>query len=103
MKKGMAYSISKNFVVWYSQKNAGKFGQKGARIVSVSPASFDTEMGRLEEKSGSAEMLETAAIKRFGRPEEIAEVLAFCASDKASYLTGTDILCDGGTVAGRMK
>jgi len=103
MKKGMAYSISKNFVVWYCQKNAGKFGQKGARIVSVSPGSFDTAMGRLEEKSGSAEMLETAAIKRFGRPEEIANVLAFCASDKASYLTGTDILCDGGTVAGRMK
>ena len=103
MKKGMAYSISKNFVVWYSRQSAGKFGQKGARILSVSPGSFDTEMGHLEEKSGSAEMLETAAIKRFGRPEEIAELLAFCAGEKASYLTGTDILCDGGVVAGRVK
>jgi len=35
-----------------------------------------------------------------GRPEEIAELLAFCASDRPGYLTGIDILCDGGTRAG---
>lgn len=100
-RAGMAYGISKHFVIWFSKKSAGKFGAKGARVVSVSPGSFDTEMGRLEEKSGSAAMLKTAALKRFGKPEEIAEVLAFCASDKAGYLTGTDILCDGGVIAGR--
>ncbi len=100
-KAGLSYGISKNFVMWLSRHYSGKFGEKGARIVSVSPGSFDTEMGRLEEKSGSAEMLKTAALKRFGKSEEIAEVLAFCASDKAGYLTGVDILCDGGVVAGR--
>lgn len=100
-RNGMAYGISKNFVIWFSRKSAARFGEKGARILSVSPGSFDTEMGRLEEKSGSAEMLKTAALKRFGKPEEIAEVLAFCASEKAGYLTGTDILCDGGVIAGR--
>lgn len=98
-RNGMAYAISKNFVMWYSKKNAARFGQRDARILSVSPGSFDTEMGRLEEKSGSAEMVKKAALKRFGRPEEIAELLAFCASDKASYLTGVDILCDGGVIA----
>lgn len=100
-KKGFSYGISKNFVMWYTRKRAAEFGAKGARIVSVSPGSFDTAMGRLEEKSGSAEMLKDAALKRFGRPEEIANVLAFCASDKASYLTGVDILCDGGVIASR--
>ena len=100
-RKGMAYSISKNFVKWYSAASAGKFGEKNCRILSVSPGTFDTAMGRLEEKSGSMEMLKTAALKRAGRPEEIAEVLAFCASDKASYLTGVDVLCDGGVIAGR--
>ncbi|MGC1507031.1 SDR family oxidoreductase [Ketobacter sp.] len=100
-RNGMAYGISKNFVIWYSKKNAGKFGEKGARIVSVSPGSFDTEMGRLEEKSGSAEMLKMAALKRFGRSEEIAELLAFCASEKAGYLTGTDVLCDGGVIGSK--
>ena len=44
-------------------------------------------------------MIDFAALKRFGKPEEIAEVLAFCASQKAGYLTGADILCDGGVIA----
>lgn len=102
-RRGMAYGISKHFVIWFSLQSAARFGAKGARVLSVSPGSFDTEMGRLEEKSGSAEMLRTAALKRFGRPGEIAEVLAFCAGDRASYLTGTDILCDGGVIAGRRR
>lgn len=100
MRSGSAYSLSKNFVIKYSADRAAAFGARGARILSVSPGSFDTEMGRLEEKSGSDKLLEFAAIKRFGRPEEIADLLAFCASDKPGYLTGTDILCDGGTKAG---
>lgn len=100
-RNGLAYAISKDFVIWYSKKNAARFGQKNARIISVSPGSFDTDMGRLEEKSGSAEMLKKAALKRFGRPEEIASLLAFCASDKAGYLTGVDVLCDGGVVASK--
>jgi NAD(P)-dependent dehydrogenase (short-subunit alcohol dehydrogenase family) len=57
-------------------------------------------MGRLEEKSGAGKLIEYAALRRLGRPEEVAELLAFCASDKAGYLTGVDILCDGGTKAG---
>jgi NAD(P)-dependent dehydrogenase (short-subunit alcohol dehydrogenase family) len=40
-------------------------------------------------------------IKRLGHVEEIASLLAFCASDKAGYLTGVDIICDGGCVAGK--
>jgi NAD(P)-dependent dehydrogenase (short-subunit alcohol dehydrogenase family) len=72
------------------------FGAKDARILSVSPGSFDTEMGRLEEKSGSDKLLQFAALKR---PEEVAELLAFAASEKPGYLTGIDILCDGGTRA----
>jgi NAD(P)-dependent dehydrogenase (short-subunit alcohol dehydrogenase family) len=100
LRSGLAYSLSKNFVMWYSQEMAARFGAQGARVVSVSPGSFDTDMGRLENKSGSHKLLEYAALNRYGRPEEIAEVLAFCASDRPGYLTGVDILCDGGTKAG---
>ncbi|MBL7499025.1 SDR family oxidoreductase [Frankia sp. CNm7] len=100
MRPGSAYSISKNFVIWYSQRQAASFGAKGARILSVSPGSFDTAMGRLEEQSGAGKLLDYAALKRFGAPEEIAELLAFCVSGRPGYLTGTDILCDGGTRAG---
>lgn len=97
---GAAYSLSKAFVQWYSARMAAAFGERSARVLSVSPGSFDTEMGRLEEKSGSGELVTFAAIKRFGTPDEMAELLAFCASEKPGYLTGTDILCDGGARAG---
>lgn len=95
----MGYAISKSFVTWYCASQAERFGRRGARIVSVSPGSIDTAMGRLEENAGSGAMVEFSALKRFGRPEEVAEVLAFCASNKASYLTGIDIPCDGGVLA----
>ena len=98
-RPGIAYLISKSFVVWYSKSEAGRFGEKGARILSVSPGSFDTPMGEVEGED-SIRPLRYAVLKRLGRPEEIAEVLAFCAGPKASYMTGADILCDGGTVAG---
>jgi NAD(P)-dependent dehydrogenase (short-subunit alcohol dehydrogenase family) len=99
-RPGAAYSTSKAFVIWYSRHMAADFGARGARILSVSPGSFDTEMGRLEEDAGAGKLLDFAALKRFGRPEEIAELLAFCASEKVGYLTGVDILIDGGTKAG---
>lgn len=100
MQAGTAYSMSKAFVIWYSARMAAVFGAKGARILSVSPGSIDTAMGRLEEASGAGKMVEFAALKRFGTAEEVAELLAFCAGPKASYLTGIDILIDGGTRAG---
>lgn len=93
---GLAYVISKNFVIWYSTKVAASFGERGGRVVSVSPGSFDTPMGRAEAAVGAEAMTQFGAVKRFGTPEEIAGVLAFCAGPTPSYLTGTDIICDGG-------
>jgi NAD(P)-dependent dehydrogenase (short-subunit alcohol dehydrogenase family) len=58
-------------------------------------------MGRLEKDHGAADLLKVAAIKRFGRPDEVAAVLAFAASEAPGYLTGTDVLVDGGTRAGQ--
>lgn len=98
-RSGLAYAISKSFVRWYSTLQAEKFNARGLRIVSVSPGSIDTEMGRLEEQAGAGAMVTDAAVPRWGNPEEMAELLAFCVSDKAGYLTGTDILNDGGVIA----
>lgn len=100
LHSGLAYGMSKAFVIWYTRKLAGAFGTRGARIVSVSPGSFSTPMGELEKDHGASEFLKVAAIKRFGKPEEIAAVLAFCASDAPGYLTGVDILVDGGSKSG---
>ena len=98
-RSGMAYAISKSFVRWYSTSQCERFSGRGLRIVSVSPGSIDTEMGRLEEQAGAGAMVADAAVPRWGKPEEMADLLAFCASDKAGYLTGTDILNDGGVIA----
>lgn len=98
-RSGLAYAISKSFVRWYSTSQAERFNGRGLRIVSVSPGSVDTEMGRLEEQAGAGAMVADAAVPRWGTAEEMAELFAFCAGDKAGYLTGTDILNDGGVIA----
>ena len=99
LRSGLAYTISKNFVIWYSRQRAAAFGTKGVRIMSVSPGSFDTAMGRLEDVRGAGALAAHAALGRYGSVEEIAVVLAFCASEQPGYLTGTDILVDGGAAA----
>jgi NAD(P)-dependent dehydrogenase (short-subunit alcohol dehydrogenase family) len=99
LRSGIAYAVSKSFVRWYSSSQAERFNGRGLRIVSVSPGSVDTEMGRLEEQAGAGAMVTDAAVPRWGKPNEMADLFAFCASDKAGYLTGTDILNDGGVVA----
>ena len=99
LQSGIAYALSKSFVRWYSSAQCERFNGRGLRIVSVSPGSIDTEMGRLEEQAGAGAMVADAAVPRWGKPEEMADLLAFCASDAAAYLTGTDVLNDGGVIA----
>lgn len=99
MRSGFSYTVSKAFVKWYCAAQAERFGGRGLRIVSVSPGNIDTEMGRREEKAGVGMMMPDALIPRWGTPEEMAELFAFCAGDKCAYLTGADILADGGVVA----
>lgn len=97
-RSGVSYGISKNFVIWYAKTDAEKFAQKGVRIVSVSPGLFETPMGETE-KEISKDFIEKCAIKRYGKPEEIAHLFRYLVDEKLSYLTGVDILCDGGCVA----
>ncbi|KAA0100010.1 SDR family oxidoreductase [Mycolicibacterium sp. P1-18] len=98
-RSSFAYAVSKSFVKWYSASQAERFNGRGQRIVSVSPGSVDTEMGRLEERNGAGAIVTDFAVPRWGNAEEMAEMFAFCAGDGAGYLTGTDILVDGGVVA----
>lgn len=99
MRSGLAYGVSKTFVRWYCTSQAERFTGRSLRVVSVSPGSVDTEMGRLEEHAGAGAIVANAAVPRWGTAEEMAELFVFCVGDKAGYLTGTDILNDGGVVA----
>ncbi|MDL2300930.1 SDR family oxidoreductase [Lachnospiraceae bacterium OttesenSCG-928-D06] len=98
MNSGMAYTMSKNFVTWYSEKAACLHGSKGIRILSVSPGTFKTPMGEVEGEQAASFAL-AGALGRMGEPEEIAELMAFLAGKKGSYMTGVDVLCDGGSIA----
>lgn len=98
VRPGVAYGISKDFVIWYSKKSALRYGEDGIRVVCVSPGNFETPMGKLEE--GEADQFTAhAAIKRFGKPEEIAYLFSTIVDERNGYLTGLDIICDGGIVA----
>lgn len=98
MRSQVAYGISKAFVIWYAKTDAAKYGVKNMRVLSVSPGSFETPMGEAE-KDNLQEYIEKSAMKRLGDVDEIAHLLSFLADKRVGYLTGVDILCDGGCVA----
>lgn len=102
---GAAYSLSKLGVQLIAEDQAWIWGQKGARIVSLSPGTINTPMGRQEasEQAQMQVMLDHTPLQREGEPSEIATVVEFLISDAASYITGTDIRVDGGTTANMRK
>lgn len=98
-RKGFAYSLSKNFVVWYAKKCAFEYGKKGIRVVSLSPGLIATDMGNLESKDGGM-LIPFSAEERMGKPEELGFALASVADERNGYLAGVDVLCDGGSTNG---
>jgi len=98
-QKGLAYSISKNFVIWYAKKCAFEYGLKGIRVVSLSPGLIATDMGNLEKEDGGM-LIPFSAEERMGKPEELGFALAALADERNGYLAGVDVLCDGGSTSG---
>lgn len=95
----IAYNFSKRGVNLLVKKYAVKFGQKGARILSVSPGIIMTPMGEQAVADHPEQMKlmeEMTPMSRNGRPEDISSAVAFLADDKASFITGTDLVIDGG-------
>jgi len=98
---GAAYSLAKRGVRVFTQREAIRVGPQGARVVSLSPGLIDTPQGQqeAEEHPVMAEMLKATPLGRLGLAAEVAKVVAFALSDQASFLSGIDLLVDGGLVA----
>jgi NAD(P)-dependent dehydrogenase (short-subunit alcohol dehydrogenase family) len=101
---GQGYGYAKRGVMRLVARAAPAWGMRGARICSISPGIIDTPQGRqeYEEQPAMATMIELTPIKRWGQPEEVCNVVAFLLSDEASYMTGCDVIVDGG-VSPRMR
>ncbi len=98
---GMAYAYAKKALQQYVVERAPTWGKEGKRLVSISPGLIDTEMGRLENNAmeNFDAKRSLIALGRLGQPEDIANTALFLVSAKAAYITGCDILVDGGFVA----
>lgn len=96
-----AYPLSKRAVMRLVARQAPAFGGQNARIMSLSPGLIDTGMGRAEQAASSQMdvMLAKTPLARMGTAEEIASVAVFLCSPGASYMTGSDVRVDGGTLA----
>jgi NAD(P)-dependent dehydrogenase (short-subunit alcohol dehydrogenase family) len=99
---GLAYFWAKRGVHRLVQSEAVRFGQKGARVCSVSPGIIDTPMGRQEAEAGSTSemMVGLTPLGRQGLAEEVAAATTFLLSYEASFVNGIDLLVDGGALAG---
>ncbi|WP_092561051.1 SDR family NAD(P)-dependent oxidoreductase [Anaeromicropila populeti] len=97
---GLAYGLSKKFVIWYARQCAYQYGERKIRVLSLSPGLIATDMGNLEAEEGGS-LLKTTAEKRMGTAEELGYALATAVDERNGYLAGIDILCDGGSINGK--
>lgn len=99
------YGAIKAAVIHYTASQAKMLARKGIRANGVAPGSIEFPGGTWEDrKTSNPELyqstLASIAFGRMGKPEEVAEVVLFLASDKASWVTGQTIVVDGGQLVG---
>jgi NAD(P)-dependent dehydrogenase (short-subunit alcohol dehydrogenase family) len=101
MMPEIAYGVSKRGVQRIVEREAKAFGERGARIASISPGLIDTPMGRAEKAAQPLmeNILQMTPLGRYGVGDEIASVAVFLCSPDASYVSGCDIKVDGGVMA----
>src|SRR5205823_1203294 len=96
-----AYASSKAGLLGFTKALALELAPDGITVVGISPGPFATEMNAplMNNPEASAQFLSRIPLGRWGRPEEVAKLVVYLCSPEASYITGTDILMDGGWCA----
>ena len=90
------YSAAKAAVIGFTKALAKEVGPSGVRVNCVSPGVIDTDMNRLHDAETMAALAEETPLCRIGRPEEVADAIAFLASEQARFITGQVIDVNGG-------
>lgn len=92
----VAYSASKAGLIGFTKALAKELGPSGIRVNAVSPGFIETDMNNCFSKEDKDNFKENVSLLRLGNTEDVASVVTFLASDDASYLTGQNIIVDGG-------
>ncbi len=95
----VAYSASKGAVMMMTKNAAVEYADRGIRVNCFCPGSIDTAMLNNMPQEYIDAVIAANPVKRVGRPEEIADLALFLASDESSFITGTEIMIDGGYTA----
>jgi 3-oxoacyl-[acyl-carrier protein] reductase len=94
----LAYASTKGALETLVKNWAAILGPSGIRVNAVAPGVIDTDMSNFTKTDAGREIvLGMQALKRIGKPEDIADVVAFVASDAARWITGASIPVDGGS------
>ena len=94
----LAYASTKGAIETLVKNWAAILGPRGIRVNAVAPGVIDTDMSNFTKTEAGREVaLGMQALKRIGKPEDVADVVAFLASDAARWITGASIPVDGGS------